>query len=330
MIHLIKKKFRLAVIMTAIFMCGPLFSQQPDTAYDLMLRMIDASKQLNYAGLVTYEKLGNLKSAKVLHLVRDNEIFEQIVNLNGPEGEFVNLNGIKGCQNLSVILGGTSALKINDATYIQLKQSYSIETGGSVRIAGREATLLILRPNDAWRYGYVVAIDKQSGLMLQSVLLSLSGKPMERFQFIEISVGGNLDSVEVPRGSYNLGVNGLTDCEINDSTPKQDVPKWRVDWVPTGFAMTDSQLDRDGGQYSMVFSDGLAVVTVFVESAETSIKVPPFLAKSGATVALVSKVQVGGSFITVSVVGEIPGDTAKRIAESITPVPDSGKNPQPT
>ena len=69
---------------------------------------------------------------------------------------------------------------------------------------------------------------------------------------------------------------------------------------------------------------------MFVESAETSIKVPPFLAKSGATVALVSKVQVGGSFITVSVVGEIPGDTAKRIAESITPVPDSGKNPQPT
>ena len=77
----------------------------------------------------------------------------------------------------------------------------------------------------------------------------------------------------------------------------------------------------------MVFSDGLAVLTVFVESVETSIKVPPFLAKSGATVALVSKVLVDGSFITVSVVGEIPGDTAKRIAESLTPLPDLGKTP---
>jgi len=44
-------------------------------------------------------------------------------------------------------------------------------------------------------------------------------------------------------------------------------------------------------------------------------------------VALVSKVLVDGSFITVSVVGEIPGDTAKRIAESLTPLPDLGKTP---
>jgi len=326
-IDLVKKKFKLAVIMTAIFTCGPLFAQQPDKAYDLMAQMIDASKQLNYAGLVTYEKLGNLKSAKVLHLVRDNEIFEQIVNLNGPEGEFINLSEVKGCENPSVMLDGTSALKINDSTYMQLKRSYSIEIAGSARIAGREATLLMLRPNDAWRYGYVVAIDKKSGLMLQSVLLSLSGKPMERFQFVEISVGGDLDSVEIPSGSYNLGVNERADCEISDSPLKQDAPKWQTGWLPTGFVMTGSQLDRDGDQYSMVFSDGLVVLTVFVESVETSIKVPPFLAKSGATVALVSKVLVDGSFITVSVVGEIPGDTAKRIAESLTPLPDLGKTP---
>jgi len=327
-IDLLKKRIKLAVIMTAIFTCGPSFSQQSDPAYDLMVRMIDTSKRLNYAGLVTYEKLGNLKSAKILHLVRDTEIFEQIVNLNGPEGEFVNSSGIKGkgCQNPSVMFERISPLKINDAVYVQLKQSYSIEAAGDARIAGRDAALLMLRPNDAWRYGYIVAIDKQSGLMLQSVLLNLSGKPMERFQFIEISVGGDLDSMDIPLGSYNPEISGRNDCELDDSPRKQYGLEWKANWLPTGFVMTGSQLDRDGGQYSMVFSDGLAVLTVFIESAETSVKVPPFLAKSGATVALVSKIDVDGTFVTVSVVGEIPGDTAKRIAKSLIRVPDSVKN----
>ena len=66
-IDYMKEKFRMAVIMTAIFACGASVSQQTDPAYGLMVEMINASQQLNYEGLVTYEKMGNLKSAKVLH-----------------------------------------------------------------------------------------------------------------------------------------------------------------------------------------------------------------------------------------------------------------------
>lgn len=320
------RKFRMAVIMTAIFACGPLFPQQTDPAYDLMVEMINASQRLNYEGLVTYEKMGNLKSAKVLHLVRDAEIFEQIISLNGPEGEFSSFSGTKECHKTSPFLGETSGLNINDSAYGQLKRSYSIKTAGTQRIAGREATLLVLRPNDAWRYGYVVAIDKQSGLMLQSVLLSLAGKPMERFQFIELSIGGDLDLMEVPSGSINLEADERADCKKNNSLFQQDAVEWQADWMPTGFVMTDSRLDEDGGQYSMVFSDGLAVLSVFVESSEASNKMPSFAATSGATVALVSKVQIEGSFFTVSVVGEIPSDTARRIIESVTRSSDMAKN----
>jgi sigma-E factor negative regulatory protein RseB len=325
-IDYMRGKFRMAVIMTAIFACGASFSQQTDPAYGLMVEMINASQQLNYEGLVTYEKMGNLKSAKVLHLVRDAEIFEQIVSLNGPEGEFSNFSGTKECHKTAAFLGETSGLNINDSTYVQLKRSYSIETAGTQRIAGREATLLMLRPNDAWRYGYVVAIDKQSGLMLQSVLVSLTGKPMERFQFIEISVGGDLDSMEVPSGSFNLEADERADCKKNNSLLQQEIPEWQADWLPTGFVMTDSRLDEDSGQYSMVFTDGLAVLSVFVESSEASIKMPSFAATSGATVALVSKVLLEGSFFTVSVVGEIPSDTARRIIESVTRASDTAKN----
>ena len=53
--------------------------------------------------------------------------------------------------------------------------------------------------------------------MLQSVLVSLTGKPMERFQFIEISVGGDLDSMEVPSGSINLEADERADCKKNNS-----------------------------------------------------------------------------------------------------------------
>ena len=70
------KYLKLAALMAAVFAHGPLIAEQMDSAYDLMARMAKASKELSYKGLFTYEYRGQLRSIKVVHLVRDGKTYE--------------------------------------------------------------------------------------------------------------------------------------------------------------------------------------------------------------------------------------------------------------
>jgi sigma-E factor negative regulatory protein RseB len=186
-------------------------------------------------------------------------------------------------------------------------------------VAGREATSLLLKPKDNFRLPYFVAIDNQSNLMLMSVILNQVGKPLERFQFVEIQVGGDLDSMSID----DAGVNVEDSCAIESA--QQPLDDWTVGWVPPEFFLTDSEKEPLTGQSIMSFTDGLSAFTVFIESVQTSKKIPPFTFNQGATTAVSTKLKYKGDEFTVSVVGEIPTDSAKKITQSVG---HSSKQPQ--
>jgi sigma-E factor negative regulatory protein RseB len=100
--------------------------------------------------------------------------------------------------------------------------------------------------------------------------------------------------------------------------------RWRAQWVPAGFTMAASDIRSTPTLKSvdtMMFSDGLAAFSVFIED------MPPagaasMVSRRGATVAvthLVADPQSAHHLITL--VGELPTATAQRIAESIQPRP---------
>ena len=156
-----------------------------------------------------------------------------------------------------------------------------------------------------------MAIDNQSNLMLMSVILSLSGKPLERFQFVEIEVGGELDTMLMPNAQANL------DEQCVNAFGQQNQGEWNVGLVPSGFFLTNSMKESLTGQTVLGFSDGLTTFTVFIESAQMSAEIPPFTYNHGATAAVSTKIKVQGDEYTVSIVGEIPTDGAKKIAQSV-------------
>ena len=310
----------MAVFMTAIFISVPTLAQQNREADYLVKGMIEASKTLNYSGLVTYEKAGRLKTSKMLHLIRENNIFEQLIHLDGPAGQFswrrIDENcGLGRAQGAEA--GALSTL--DSSSFKRLTASYSFEIRGQSRVAGREATSLLLKPKDNFRLPYFVAIDNQSNLMLMSVILNQVGKPLERFQFVEIQVGGDLDSMSID----DAGVNVEDSCAIESA--QQPLDDWTVEWVPPEFFLTDSEKEPLTGQSIMSFSDGLSAFTVFIESVQTSKKIPPFTFNQGATTAVSTKLKYQGDEFTVSVVGEIPVNSAKKITQSVG---HSSKQPQ--
>ena len=316
------KNIKLAALIAAVFVHGPLFAEPMDSAHDLMARMAKASKELSYKGLFTYEFRGNLTSVKVVHIVRDGQTYERIVHMDGPEREIVRRGDDMDCMRASDMLLRGNVLKINDDSYSHLQDFYSFYIRGDARIAGRAVSLVNVIPKDKFRYGYIVAIDKETGLMLQSILINSQGKPMERFQFVDVSIGADLDNVEFTSelsASDDIDVD-QSDCLKANQPVNVSSSQWVPKWLPPGFVLSSYQPVDAEGQESLMYTDGLAVFSVFIDSAEKSRRLPPVDANLGATVAVLTKTSLNNQQYAICVVGEIPRSTASQIANAISPL----------
>ena len=309
---------KLAALVAAIFAHGPLVADQMESAKDLLARMAYASKNLSYQGVFTYEYRGQLRSVKVQHLVRDGETYERVTHMDGPAREIFRRADNVDCIRAGDMLLRGGALKLDRGGYSKLEDLYEFHIRDDVRIAGRRAYRVEILPRDKLRYGYVVAIDKISGLMLQSMLINQSGKPLERFQYVDITFSEALDSVPLPAELVNAPEVSQSDCLISNQQAEPLPSQWEPKWLPPGFVLSSYQMQDD--EESWMYTDGLAVFSVFIDSAERSRNLPPVDAKLGTTVAVLTKAQFNNQHYAICVVGEIPRATAQQIANAISPV----------
>jgi len=313
------KSIKLAALLAAVLLHGPLFAGTMESAHDLMARMAKASRELNYQGLFTYEYRGNLTSVKVMHGVRDGQTFEHILHMDGAQREAVRRTDNVDCLRAGDMLLRGNAYRINNDNYARLEDFYEFHIKGDGRIANRQVTMVHVLPKDKHRYGYVVAIDKESGLLLQSVLMSHTGKPLERFQFVEIVVGASLSEMgfdEEAEDFAGVAVDQVDCLEANrqvTSSPSM----WRAQWLPPGFVIASHRAADENGQESMMFTDGLAVFSVFIDP-DKGRSLPSIDANLGATVAVLTKADINNQEYAICVVGEIPRATANQIASAIS------------
>lgn len=310
---------KLAALMAAVFLHGPLLAAQMESAQDLMARMSKASRELNYQGLFTYEYRGNLTSIKVSHGVRNGQTFERILHMDGARREALRRTDNLDCLRTGDMLLRGSAYKINDQNYARLEDYYEFHIKGDGRIANRQVVMVHVLPKDKHRYGYIVAIDKESGLLLQSVLMSHSGKPLERFQFVDINVGMPLAELgfDFDQGDFSEVALDQADCVGADRQMKKSVSNWSAQWLPPGFVIASHNAADESNQESMMYTDGLAVFSVFIDADEGR-SLPAIDANLGATVAVLTKADINNQEYAICVVGEIPRATANQIASAIS------------
>src|SRR2546422_32838 len=60
---------------------------------------------------------------------------------------------------------------------------YDLRPQGADRVAGHEANVLLLRPRDAFRFGYRLWAEKVSGLLLRADVLGDHGEVLETSAF---------------------------------------------------------------------------------------------------------------------------------------------------
>lgn len=274
-------------------------------ALEWLNRAADAARQLNYSGVYVYHHGEHVEVMRVAHRADANGEQEKVEVLDGMPRHFLRINRDVYCH----LADGKSVRLERDATRrffpallpeepARLMNHYNASLGGIERVAGRAAQVVILKPRDSYRHGYNLWLDRHTGLPLKARIVNDSGSVVSMFVFSEIQIGRPPD--------LQVFQNDLSGKRIlNASLGQTGDIAWDVT-PPSGYARVQEAVRPFPGKKSpvthLVFSDGLSVLSLFIEPVDGQPQSLQGLSAEGA-IGVYSR-QSGGYKITA--MGEVP------------------------
>lgn len=313
--------------------------QAEETPRQWLDDMNEAFSTLSYDGVFSYFGGDDLASLRVVHMLVDGERRERLVHLNGAPREIVR----RGDEVVCIVQPGDALLDIEESIpsgpfarsfvrrYDRISENYGLSFVGEDRVADRAAVRVAVSPRDDDRYGYRLWLDQETRMLLRSELIDGDGRPLEIFQFNQIHFGESVDpDMLEPDGRDGSLVTHLTLATKQPQTVSREDVAWSVGWLPSGFSMAAADIRRAPSSLkaidTLMYSDGLAAFSVFVEDMPDS-GAASMVSRNGATVAVTHRVSGSRDHpYLVTLVGEIPTPTAKRIARSVVPRGDDAAN----
>ena len=286
---------------------------------NLVRKMSAASEQRNYDGVFVLRKSDTLMSMRVVHGVDERGKWESLESLNGENRKVVRHNNEvisifpeRKLITVSQTLSKDSIHPTLPENIGKLVNYYHIEKLGDDRVAGRDTAVLDVKPKDRLRYGYKYWMDNATGVLLKCDLLNEDEKIVEQMMYTEFQ-----DHDTPPESAFReLDVSGYKREQLDQERQVVDHTGWTVNELPPGFMLTQSTLRHHEKTDSlhMIYSDGLASVSVFIETGDSG----DHHRLDGAT--SIGALNVFGQKIDdahVTVMGEVPEVTVARIAQSI-------------
>ncbi|MFV8781785.1 MucB/RseB C-terminal domain-containing protein [Microbulbifer sp. SA54] len=268
-------------------------------------KMAEAVTSLEYRGLVTFEHVGMLETLEVVRGIRGGELVERVRYLSGTSRELVSRGHDAHCRREGSPLSRAGIWSRSGQENVQAL--YHVLLRGDERVADRDAVVLELRPKDVHRLGMVVSVDRQTGLPLKSLLVNANGQILERYQFVQLDLSPVSDKDLAAHTDSARETDTMAACG-------SIVSRWQVRWIPPGFKAVAAREVENGEM--LVYSDGLSVFTVFIQMLGPEMNFNG-RAVRGATVAYMDHVLEGEQRYTITVVGEIPVQTAQLVARAI-------------
>ncbi len=249
---------RLAVVAWAL--CAAFAAHAADDPASLLQRAAAAFGNLQYQGTFVYLHDGRLDAMRVTRSVGPEGSVERLVALTGERRELVrDASGTRctvGGGSMTLAEAGRVALPAPDLQRLADPESpYLIAVVGRDRVAGHDALVLDARPRDAARYGYRLWIEPQSGMLLGSTLVGPTGAAVEQIMFVDLV----LQPAAANAAPVPVAAQAAAAAEAADDAG------WTVGDLPAGFRLVGRAADSAPGAQHLLYSDGLASVSVYVE-----------------------------------------------------------------
>ncbi|MDH5392182.1 MAG: MucB/RseB C-terminal domain-containing protein [Gammaproteobacteria bacterium] len=285
-------------------------------------KMSSSSHQGNYQGTFVFWRDQKLEAMHISHGSKDGRIWVGLESLNGESRQLIHQNG-----EVTSIFPDKHLVSINEMTsnlpfhpdlpkdIKQLSKHYELTMLGQDRVASRETQVILVNPKDALRYGFKYWLDKDTGLMLRCDVFNEKKKVLEHmmftdFEYLQAPPHEAFKQTAIPR-NYKI----LKQDETQSLRKAGD--NWFAAQLPEGFVLTKNILKpmrkKQDSVQQLVFSDGLASVSVFIDRNV----VTPHRLDGHTSMGSVNAFGLMLGDHQVTAIGEAPLDTVKWIAKSI-------------
>ncbi|HEX4050363.1 MAG TPA: MucB/RseB C-terminal domain-containing protein [Steroidobacteraceae bacterium] len=283
----------------------------------------------NYRGVFVHEHAGQTETLRVVQRVGPEGLSERLQSMDGSGREFIRRGNqllcylpdrhmvlVERSAGTGLLFGGLPSLTA------ALAGEYIVTELSRTRVSGRTARVIGIEPRDQLRYGYRVWIDEATAMPLRMQLRDSYGHTLEQIVFTDLVLPAHISAAELAPS---------VDAH-NYRWVQQDVPApaganapglkiaWQASALPPGFRLTASarQMLPGGAAEHLVFTDGLASVSVFVQARRSNGQ--PALASSHddtASLGTSSAYSTAVQGYRITVVGEVPPETVRQIAQAM-------------
>lgn len=320
------KRF-LVGVMTLVSLAIPLQASAEETASSaeaLLHQMDEASRELSYELSYILIKKNSIEPLRYRHALEDGEVFAHLVYLSGPPREVIQRG-----HEVSYFEPGLDPFTIESNKMVaplppimrtnidELASYYDFISMGRAREAGVACDVVRIAPKDGARYSYLLWIDTRSKLVMRADLLDRDGEPLEQYRAVSYVINSKVGDV----------LKSLKTVELPAVVQLPPQPQaeldWKVSWLPQGFESVSRNRHRlmmtERPVESKMYSDGLFSFSIYISAAD-HFTVREQLVRQGRRTLHSYMLQDK----EVTVVGDIPPATARRVAESVV-FADGGK-----
>jgi sigma-E factor negative regulatory protein RseB len=281
-----------------------------------------AALRVNYTGTIIYQAGGEMTSSRITHMFDGSKSHERIQTLDGKPREYLRKRSGSDDEVQCLIPEAKKIIvekrsvedsfpSLSSASPDEILQRYEAKLGPVERVAGFEAQLLALEPRDNLRYSYRLWLDRTTGLLLRAQTLDERKEVIEQISFSDVRIGERIDrsALKSPWSTDGWSV-------VRSEYRQADLAK--LGWIvptPEGFRRTKEVVRRmhSADAMQVVFADGLATISVFIEPGSALADPPDAVRVHGPTSAYSRRV----SEALVTVVGEVPPGTVRAVAQSV-------------
>ncbi|MES1992328.1 MAG: MucB/RseB C-terminal domain-containing protein [Pseudomonadota bacterium] len=307
------------VMMLAVF-CGN--ARAEEVSSDWAMRIISAYDRLSYQGIFVYLKNGSLETMEVVHSAADGGQ-TRLVSLNGEVTE-IHRRGDQMTRYLPQRGLFIEGLRWSNPFFASVPEDisrvaahYTLKSGETDRVAGRECQRVEVQPRDALRYGYRLCVDRETALVLDARLIDEQGQVRQEVMFTQLLVVKQIDPALLAPGMNTSGLKRYLVKTRTHGANGADARTWDVVAPPPGYRLVfggDHTLPDGGGeQEHLVYSDGLSAISVFIDAGPLRGKPIVGQTRRGSMNAY-GDVREGHQ---VLVVGEVPYAALKAMVEAL-------------
>lgn len=290
-----------------------------------------AAQKYSYSGTFVYQQANQTRTSRITHLQDGKNELEKLEILDGNLREYIRRNEEVTCyipEEKTLLIEKRVTQDVFPAIFSappdDVARHYHFKKSGEGRVAGFSCQSILLEPKDDLRYGYKLCVEKSTGLLLRAQTLDKKNDVIEQIFFTQLEIG------KIDRSRVKSSFGNVSGWRLEHAAMKlASIPDWSVKWAPPGFKkiremkrlVTDNSLVAGENQgkaavtqreiAQIVFSDGLAAISVFIEPSTQSRT--EGVRQQGA-MSILGKRQ-GDFWLTI--VGEVPAKSVTQLANSI-------------